>query len=96
MTLNFISKELSKRHRRITGARTCNRYIIRHGTTIIFVENAINDPSTLQRILTVDYQAYKQEVSNWKARTSEYKRRFRFNKNPDEFLEKIENQWLNS
>lgn len=93
--LELFFRGIKVRHRRITGLRSWNRYIMRHGEYIVFVENAIQDPTNLKRLTSVSYSDYYKEVQKWEERTNEHIKRFQFKKNPDQYLKQLEEKWLN-
>lgn len=88
-------RTIKRRHRRITGLRSWNRYIMRHGEYIVFAEDAISNSSTITRLAAVPFDEYKNEMKKWEERTSEHIKRFRFKKDPDKYLKSVEEKWLN-
>lgn len=93
--LELFFRGIKVKHRRITGLRLWNRYIMRHGEYIVFAENATKDPNILERLNSVTYEDYHKEVQKWAERTDEHVKRFQFRKNPEQFLKKVEEKWLN-
>ncbi|HET7589841.1 MAG TPA: hypothetical protein VFK14_06605, partial [Solirubrobacterales bacterium] len=69
--LELFFKRMKRAHRRITGLRSWNRYIIRHGELIVFTPEAADNDNTLSRITAVSYDHYKAEMYRWKDRISE-------------------------
>lgn len=55
-------RTIKRRHRLIKGLRSWNRYIMHHGEYIVFAEDAISNPSTLKRLSTVSFDAYKNDL----------------------------------
>lgn len=88
-------RTIKRRHRRITGLRSWNRYIMRHGEYIVFAEDAISDPCILSRLATVPFDAYINEMKKWEERTKEHIQRFQFKRDPDQYLKGVEEKWLN-
>lgn len=80
-------------HRRITGLRNWNSYIIRNGEMIVLVDDALRQKHLIARLRTVSYEKYKQRKVRWSERLSEGIRRRRFNRNPLTFLQDLEAQW---
>ncbi|MCM2532277.1 hypothetical protein NDK43_07600 [Neobacillus pocheonensis] len=76
-------RTIKRRHRRITGLRYWNRYIMRHGEYIVFAEDAINNPSILSRLASVSFDDYVTEIKKWETRTGEHIKRYQFKKNLD-------------
>lgn len=93
--LELFFRKIKQRYRRITGSRTWNRYIMRHGEYIVFAENSLDDADVIKRLNSTPYEAYAKEVESWNDRKKEHKKRFRFKKNPAQFLKEIEDRWLN-
>lgn len=94
--LELFFRGIKVRHRRTTGLRSWNRYITRHGEYIVFVENAIDDPSkVLERLNSVSYDDYSKEIQKWKERKVEHVRRFQFKKDPYQYLKQLEEKWHN-
>lgn len=91
--LELFFRRTKVRHRRITGSRTWNRYIIRHGEHIVFVENVKNEEDGLQKIRNAAYSDFKEEVDKWNNRIHEHTKQRRFKKDPDAYLNKIEMKW---
>lgn len=92
--LELFFRKVKTQHRRITGLRSWNRYIIRHGENIVFVEDALRDPSIQSRLTQVKYEVYKEERIDWEQRISEQTKHLRFKKDPQKFLAELESKWL--
>lgn len=80
-------------HRRITGLRNWNSYIVRNGEMIVLVDDALRQKHLIARLRTVSYETYKQRKARWSERLSEGVRRKRFNRNPAAYLQNLEAQW---
>jgi hypothetical protein len=80
-------------HRRITGLRNWNSYIIRNGEMIVLVDDALRQKHVIARLRTVSYETYTQRKARWSNRLSEGVQRRRFNRNPLTFLQQLEDQW---
>lgn len=93
--LELFFRRIKRRHRRITGLRSWNRYIMRHGEHIVFAEDAIDDPDIIQRLLSVSHAKYCEENENWKERKDEHVKRYRYKRDPSLYLKNIEEKWLN-
>lgn len=91
--LELFFRRIKQKHRRITGSRTWNRYIIRHGENIVFVENVSNEQEGLQMIKNVNYSAYNTDANKWEQRIGEHIKQRRFKKEPNEYLNTIEEKW---
>lgn len=91
--LELFFRRSKVRHRRITGSRTWNRYIIRHGENIVFVENILSEEEGLHKIQNVPYHAYKKEAESWGQRVSEHAKQRRFKQDPETYLSNIETKW---
>lgn len=92
--LELFFRKVKTQHRRITGLRNWNRYIIRHGENVVFVDDALHDPDILSRLTQVEYETYKEERIAWKTRIFEQTKHLRFKKDPEKFLSELENKWL--
>jgi hypothetical protein len=73
-------------HRRITGLRNWNSYIIRNGEMIVLVDDAIRQKHVIARLRTVSYESFTQRKAQWSKRLSEGVQRKRFNRDPYTFL----------
>lgn len=80
-------------HRRITGLRNWNSYIIRNGEMVVLVDDALRQKHVIARLRTVSYETYKQRKAQWSERLAEGVRRRRFNRDPFTFLQNLEAQW---
>src|SRR5690606_40402010 len=59
--LELFFRRTKVRHSRITGSRTWNRYIDRHGENIVLDENVKNVILVMQKLQHATYSAYKTE-----------------------------------
>jgi hypothetical protein len=80
-------------HRRITGLRNWNSYIIRNGEMIVLVDDALRQKHAITRLRKVSYETYASRKGKWSARLFENIQRRRFNRNPQAFLQQLEDQW---
>lgn len=94
--LELFFREIKRDHRRITGLRSWNRYIMRHGENVVLTAEAVKDKNIQFRISSVNYDAYKSVKQLWEIRTLEHTKHLRFKKNPEEFLLNLEEKWINS
>ena len=76
--LELFFRRTKVRHRRITGSRTWNRYIVRHGENIVFVEDVKDEQDGLNKIKKANYSTYKSEASKWNNRIHEHIKQRRF------------------
>lgn len=83
-------RQTKTRHRRMTGRRSWNDYILRSGEFVVFVDDALNQPNLIERLRLVDYITFAQERSRWNERLLEGTKRKRFRRNPAEYLKQIE------
>lgn len=81
------------RHRRMTGLRSWNEYILRSGELVVFVDDALRQEDVIGRIQAVDYDIFKRERLRWTSRLSEATKRRRFRTNPELYLQKTENSY---
>jgi hypothetical protein len=94
--LELFFREIKRDHRRITGLRSWNRYIMRHGENVVLTAEAIKDKNIQLRINSVKYETYKNVKQQWKNRTLEHTKHLRFKKDPEIFLTNLEERWVNS
>nr|WP_290439063.1 transposase [Paenibacillus sp. GP183] len=80
-------------HRRITGLRNWNSYIIRNGEMIVLVNDSFRQKHVIALLQKVSYKAYAERKLQWNNRLSEGVQRRRFNRDPQAFLQHLENQW---
>jgi hypothetical protein len=80
-------------HRRITGLRNWNSYIVRNGEMIVLVSDALRQKHAITRLRTVSYEDYKERKAKWNKRLFGNVQRRRFNRDPDSYLQNLENQW---
>jgi hypothetical protein len=80
-------------HRRITGLRNWNSYIVRNGEMIVLVSDALRQKHVIARLRTVSYEDYKERTAKWNKRLFGSVQRRRFNRDPDSYLQNLEKQW---
>ncbi|MCC3375949.1 hypothetical protein [Cohnella sp. REN36] len=85
-------RQTKTKHRRMTGRRSWNDYILRSGEFVVFVDNALKQPDIIERLQKVDYNAFNKERTRWNDRLLEGTKRRRFRKNPEIYLQIIENK----
>ncbi|MEF3308829.1 transposase, partial [Paenibacillus sp. GYB004] len=54
-------RKTKTRHRRMTGLRSWNEYIIRSGEFVVFVDDALRQKDLLERLQSVSYQTFREE-----------------------------------
>jgi len=84
------------RHRRMTGLRSWNEYILRNGELIVLVDDALKQENLIARLRMVNYQSYKEQKIKWTKRLGDSVARKRFRRDPQAFLNKLENLWNES
>lgn len=94
--LELFFREIKRDHRRITGLRSWNRYIMRHGENVVLTAEAVKDKNIQVRISSVGYDAYKNVKQQWGIRTLEHTKHQRFKRDPQKFLTNLEEKWINS
>jgi hypothetical protein len=80
-------------HRRITGLRNWNSYIMRNGEMIVLVDDALRQKHVKVRLQSVNYATYATRKAQWSDRLSEGVQRKRFNRSPQAYLQQLEDQW---
>jgi hypothetical protein len=86
-------RQTKTRHRRMTGLRSWNEYILRNGEMVVFVDDALRQKDILERLQSVDYQTFQAERQRWATRLLEGAKRRRFRSNPEKYLERVENKY---
>jgi hypothetical protein len=81
------------RHRRMTGLRSWNEYILRCGELVVFVDDALQQKDLVNRLQNVKYQTFQAERQRWSSRLSERANRRRFRSNPEKFLQNVEHKY---
>lgn len=92
--LERFFRNTKKKHRRTTGLRSWNEYILRCGEYIVFVDDALQQTDIIQRLSGVSYEVYKAEAKQWKLRLSESTKRRQFRNAPLEYLKRVELKWM--
>lgn len=86
-------RQTKTRHRRMTGLRSWNEYIIRSGEFVVFVDDALQQTDLLNRIQSVSYETFNQERRRWTKRLVQSTKRRRFRKNPSKYLKETETRY---
>jgi hypothetical protein len=86
-------RKTKTRHRRMTGLRSWNEYIVRSGEFVVFVDDALRQKDLLKRLQSVSYAAFRQERNRWGIRLEETTKRRRFRRNPQKYLTDAENKY---
>lgn len=90
--LEQFFRQTKATHRRITGLRNWNSYILRNGEMIVLVKDALRQEHVLARLRSVSYEAYKTRKVQWEKRLSQGVQRKRFNRDPIAYLQQLEQQ----
>jgi hypothetical protein len=91
--LERFYRQTKTRHRRMTGRRSWNEYILRNGEYIVLVDDALKQKDLLVRLSLVSYERYKEQRTQWNARLSESVLRRRFRRNPEDYLKQLEERF---
>jgi hypothetical protein len=91
--LEQFFRQTKASHRRITGLRNWNTYINRNGEMIVLVNDALRQEHVISRLRSVTFDAYKARKAQWDERLSDVIQRKRFNRNPDAYLNDLEQRW---
>lgn len=86
-------RKTKTRHRRTTGLRSWNEYIVRSGEFVVFVDDALRQKDILKRLQSVSYAEFQKERKQWAVRLEETTKRRRFRRNPQKYLAEIENKY---
>jgi len=91
--LERFFRQTKASHRRITGLRNWNTYINRNGEMIVLVDDALRQEHVISRLRSVPFDSYKAKKEQWDSRLSGVIQRKRFNKNPEQYLNDLEQKW---
>ncbi|WP_431090527.1 hypothetical protein [Paenibacillus sp. 8b26] len=80
-------------HRRITGLRNWNSYIIRNGEMIVLVNDALRQEHVISRLRSVCFTRYKSRKTLWDQRLTSVILREKFNRNSAGYLNDLEQKW---
>jgi len=80
-------------HRRITGLRNWNSYIVRNGEMIVLVDDALRQEHVISRLRSVSFGDYKKRKAQWDQRLSGVILRKKFNRNTESYLNDLEQKW---
>nr|WP_243767826.1 transposase [Paenibacillus agricola] len=86
-------RQTKTRHRRMTGLRSWNEYIVRSGEFVVFVDDALRQTDVMNRLRSVSYEVFHAERLQWSKRLQETTKRRRFRRNPTKYLKDIENKF---
>lgn len=86
-------RQTKTRHRRMTGRRSWNEYILRNGEYIVLVDDALKQKDLSARLGLVPYKSYKEQRTQWNARLTESVLRRRFRRNPESYLKQLEEKF---
>jgi hypothetical protein len=87
-------RQTKTRHRRMTGRRSWNEYILRNGEYIVLVDDALKQKDLSVRLSQVPYERYKEQRAQWNARLSDSVLRRRFRGNPESYLKQLEEKFF--
>jgi hypothetical protein len=83
-------RKTKTRHRRMTGLRSWNEYIVRSGEFVVFVDDALRQKDVLKRLQSVSYNVFREERIRWSNRLEETTKRRRFRRDPQKYLHEAE------
>jgi hypothetical protein len=86
-------RQTKTRHRRMTGLRSWNEYILRSGEYVVFVDDAIRQKDIEQRLQSVSYEDFRRERKRWEERLTGTTKRRRFRRNPSKYLADVEKRY---
>jgi hypothetical protein len=86
-------RKTKTRHRRMTGLRSWNEYIIRSGEFVVFVDDALRQKDLLKRLQSVSYNVFREERIRWSCRLEETTKRRRFRRDPQKYLQEAESKY---
>jgi len=86
-------RKTKTRHRRMTGLRSWNEYIVRSGEFVVFVDDALRQSDLIKRLQSVCYAEFQNERQRWFRRLEETTKRRRFRRNPAKYLQALENKY---
>ena len=86
-------RKLKGQHRRITGRRSWNQYILRYGAHVAFHDAADAPATVLRRLRLVPYSLYRRNRNQWRASQEPARQRSRYRRNPTGYLSRLEAAW---
>ncbi len=93
--LERFFRQTKASHRRITGLRSWNSYIIRNGEMIVLVSDALRQEHVISRLRSVSFSQYKSRKALCDQRLTGVILRKKFNRDTEGYLNDLE-QKLNS
>jgi hypothetical protein len=91
--LERFFRQTKASHRRITGLRSWNSYIIRNGEMIVLVSDALRQEHVISRLRSVSFSHYKSRKALWDQRLTNVILRKKFNRNTEGYLNDLEQKW---
>jgi hypothetical protein len=81
-------------HRRMTGHRSWNRYIVRFGRYVAFHDPADPPQQVFRRMQHITATTYRTERDCWRSSLLPYRQHHRFRRNPHDYLLALESAWF--
>ena len=91
--LEQFFRQTKASHRRITGLRNWNSYIVRNGEMIVLVNDALRQEHVISRLRSVSFSRYKARKAQWDQRLTCVILRKKFNRNTEGYLNDLEHKW---
>jgi hypothetical protein len=91
--LEQFFRQTKASHRRITGLRNWNSYIVRNGEMIVLVNDALLQEHVISRLRSVCFTRYKSRKALWDQRLTSVILRKKFNRNSAGYLNDLEQKW---
>jgi hypothetical protein len=84
---------LKTNQRRITGHKSVNRFVLRYGAYVAFIDRAESKTELLTRLRQVDRVAYRQERQQLQGVLAERQDYYRFCHKLDKVVQQLEAEW---
>jgi len=89
-------KDLTHHHRRITGRKAVQEFILRYGPFAAFIDYAETFDDLLTRLRQVKPKEFKQARQAMQKVQMRLKKLYRFRHHPDDYSRDLETRWENA
>ena len=86
-------RTLKGQYRRITGRKSWNRYVLRYGAQVAFVDPSESSSAELARLRAVRYPECRESQKSWQRTQDAELQRTRYRRNRVAFLSRLEQAW---
>lgn len=86
-------RRLKGQHRRITGRRSWNQYVMRHGAQVAFHDPTDAPADVLRRLRLVPFSEFSVKRSLWRTSQEPARQRIRYRRDRAGYLKNLEDAW---